>query len=511
MPDGHCAAVLTQTPTAVLRRERQAMSRAPARRVLVDLSHAADGYVGVAQDLRLIFAMLAGIDHVEAAGLLMPTGRHDLPVVRAGRQDAAALTAAVLHCMERNWSRLPRRPFPLSVLQTLQMIRQGVRGRHALLPVSDAGQLNAIWRVLFAKTLPPAMRATVLQQAFLATDLSVSAIIDRVAHFPVGLPKRLAADGFDAVLFCMPRPVRLPPGVRQLVRFHDAVPVTDTDTIVGWKQGLAHSRLVRGCAPDAIFVCNSPQSREQLESLEPGRAERAVVIPCALAPPHGDPSGIDPALVARRHMTFRAINQDSAPAGWRAPPTGFRYVLSVSTLEPRKNFTTLVRAWERAAARGADDLRLVIVGSPGWREEAALAQMRPGVESGAILHLQNVPADELQALMRGAACFAFPSYNEGFGFSPLEALQQGVACAVSDIPVFRWIFGDAVLYVDPYDPESLARAIERLAGSAELRQSLGARAEPVLARFRPSAVREGWEALLETIRPLQPEHARWSG
>ena len=55
------------------------MSRAPAARVLVDLSHAADGYVGVAQDLRLIFGMLAGLNDIDVSGLLMPTARHDLP------------------------------------------------------------------------------------------------------------------------------------------------------------------------------------------------------------------------------------------------------------------------------------------------------------------------------------------------------------------------------------------------------------------------------------------------
>ena len=71
----------------------------------------------MAQDLRLIFGMLCEIDGVDVAGLLMPTARHDLPRVRPGRPDAPAVTAGVLHWMERNWARTDRRPFPLSVLQ----------------------------------------------------------------------------------------------------------------------------------------------------------------------------------------------------------------------------------------------------------------------------------------------------------------------------------------------------------------------------------------------------------
>ena len=151
------------------------------------------------------------------------------------------------------------------------MIRHIVTTEHALVPLGDAGQLNALWRILFARTLAPEQRALVLSQRYLATDLSVSAIIDRCAHLPWPMRTYLDAKGFDAVLFCMPRPVRLPRGVRQIMRFHDSVPVTDVDTVVNWKMAMAHSRLVRACDPDAIFVCNSPQSRQDLISLDPTR------------------------------------------------------------------------------------------------------------------------------------------------------------------------------------------------------------------------------------------------
>jgi glycosyltransferase involved in cell wall biosynthesis len=491
------------------------MTRAPGARVLVDLSHAADGYVGVAQDLRLIFAMLAERDDIDLAGLLMPTARHDLPRVRPGRADAPAVTAGVLHWMERNWARPDRRPFPLSVLQYAQMMRHIVTTEHELVPLADSGQLNALWRILFARTLAPEQRARVLAQQYFATDLSVSAIIDRCAHLPIPMLTYLDAKGFDAVLFCMPRPVRLPRGVRQIMRFHDSVPVTDVDTVVNWKMAMAHSRLVRACNPDAIFVCNSPQSRTDLISLDPTREARAVVIPCALAPARHAPDGASPATVILRHATFRATvrgagdaaesnGMESArtPANWERPAEGVRYVLGVSTLEPRKNFTSLVRAWERVAARRDPGLKLVIVGGSGWREEAALRHMAPHVETGQIYHLQNVPAEDLQTLMRHAACFASVSYNEGFGYSPLEATQAGAPCVISDLPVFRWIFGDGAVFVDPYDVDAIAVGIERLTclpSSAALVADLRARAEGVLVRFRPGVVSEAWGALLEDV------------
>jgi glycosyltransferase involved in cell wall biosynthesis len=497
------ARMLTRDPKKFVRPALAGITRSPAARLLVDLSHAADGYVGVAQDLRLVFAMLCEIDSLEVSGLLMAAGRHDLPLVHPNCADAAALTASVLHWMERNWSRPEHRSMPLGLLQKAQTLRQLLRTRHQMLPM-DRSQLNAIWRVLFAKTLAPAQRERVLAQHYFATDLSVSSIIDLCVHTPVPLRKRLAADNFDAVLFCMPRPVKLPRGVRQIVRFHDAVPVTDTDTVGGWKMALAHSRLVRACNPDAIFVCNSPHSRDALIGLDPKREEHAVVVPCAVAPAQGSLRGIDVLAVINRHLTFRALGPGPRghEPGWMAPSAAMRYVLSVSTLEPRKNFPGLIRAWERVIARSDPDLRLVIVGEAGWREECVLAEMRPGVASGRILHLQHLPQEDLQALMHGAACFAFPSFNEGFGYTPLEAMQAGANCVVSDLPVFRWIFGDAALYVDPYDTDSIATGIERLTcrhGWRELGASLQEKSEQVLTRFRPASISQAWEAVLQTL------------
>ena len=477
----------------------------PAKtRVLVDLSHAADGYVGVAQDLRLIFAMLSGLKAVDAAGLLMPAARHDLPRIRAGRPDQPAMTAGVLHWMERTWSRPAPRPFPLGVVQYAQMLRQILARTHAIVPLGDPGQLNALWRILFARTLAPDQRARVLAQNYFVTDLSVSAIIDRVANLPYPMPKYLDAQDFDAVLFCMPRPVRLPRGVRQIQRFHDAVPVTDVDTVVNWKTAMSYSRLVRACDRDAIFVCNSPQSRDDLIALDPTREKHAVVIPCALAPARHAAAGGNPATIILRHAIFRALREDRVPANWQRPPeTGMQYVLAVSTLEPRKNYASLVRAWEIATARRDASLKLVIVGGAGWREEPVLRQMAPHIESGRIYHLQKVPSEDLQILMAHAACFAAVSYNEGFGYSPLEATQAGAPCVISDIPVFRWIFGNAAVFADPYDVESIAACIERvtsLPGSEALVAELRAGADAVLARFRPEMVAQAWADMLEGLR-----------
>ena len=263
------------------------------------------------------------------------------------------------------------------------MLRQIARIRHPLLPLADTSQLNALWRILFARTLPPDSGTRCWHSIF--------------RHRPFGQrhhrPLRPPADAHAESARCAeastpccsacPGPVRLPRGVRQIMRFHDSVPVTDVDTVVNWKMAMAHSRLVRACAPDAIFVCNSPQSRDDLSGLDPRREKHAVVIPCALAAARargGRRRTRSP--VIGRHVTFRALGlgADAPPAGWPPPEPGTRYVMAVSTLEPRKNFGSLIRAWERVAARRDADLRLVLVGGAGWREERGAGQLRPGVD-----------------------------------------------------------------------------------------------------------------------------------
>jgi glycosyltransferase involved in cell wall biosynthesis len=469
--------------------------------VLVDLSHAADGYVGIAQDIRLIFAMLAELDNIQLTGLLMPVTRHSLPFLRADHPDLPGLTASILHLMERNWAPAPLKHFPLLVTQLLQMLGHALRSGHPVLPVTDRGLHNAIWRVLFGKTLLPEQRARVIAQAFAVTDLSVRGIIERCAYTTHAVLKKLDARDYDAVLFAMPRPVRLPAAVWPVMRFHDAVPVTDPDTVQGIKMVLTHTRLIRNCPANSVFVCNSPQSREALLAIDPAREKKAVVIPCAITPARAGLTAIDPVAVIERNMTWRALGPGTGgkPEAFVAPTPGLRYILSVSTLEPRKNFSGLIRAFEQVSAH-YPDVRLVIVAGPGWGEEDALRALRPGVARGKILHLQNVPTEELHALMRHAACFALPSFNEGFGYTPIEAMQFATPCVVSDIPVFRWIFGEAAIFVDPYNPDSIADGIRRTLETPGLREAVAAGAEGALARFGPDAVRGEWQNLFANLK-----------
>ena len=126
------------------------------------------------------------------------------------------------------------------------------------------------------------------------------------------------------------------------------------------------------------------------------------------------------------------------------------YVLSVATLEPRKNLGMLLAAVELLGG----SVQLALVGAEGWGEVPALD--RPWIR-----RLGYVGDDELARLYRGAAAFAFPSRFEGFGMPVVEAMACGVPVVVSSHPSLDEASGDAALRADPDDPAAFAAALER--------------------------------------------------
>ncbi|MBO9366559.1 MAG: glycosyltransferase family 4 protein [Roseiflexus sp.] len=142
-----------------------------------------------------------------------------------------------------------------------------------------------------------------------------------------------------------------------------------------------------------------------------------------------------------------------------------RYILSVGTLEPRKNHVRLIEAYAMLRARytPAEHLPpLIIAGGNGWKYDAILAAPEQTGVAGFVRFLGRVPDDDLPALIAGSRVFVYPSLYEGFGLPPLEALACGVPVVVSHAASLPEVVGDAGLYCDPYDPHDIARQIAAL-------------------------------------------------
>ncbi len=163
-----------------------------------------------------------------------------------------------------------------------------------------------------------------------------------------------------------------------------------------------------------------------------------------------------------------------------------RYVLALGTIEPRKNLTTLVRAFDRVA--GSDSaLGLVLAGPPGWD----FARVQSAIDaSGArdrIVQTGFVDDRDRADLLAGASVFAYPSVYEGFGFPPLEAMQCGVPVVAGDAGALPEVLGDAAVLVPPTDVDALADAIGALADPTDASHGT------LVARGHERAARYDWD------------------
>jgi glycosyltransferase involved in cell wall biosynthesis len=148
------------------------------------------------------------------------------------------------------------------------------------------------------------------------------------------------------------------------------------------------------------------------------------------------------------------------------------FIFFISTIEPRKNIPTLLRAYRCLRDSYKRKEKLVLAGSKGWLfEEVDQTIHELGLENDVIL-IGRVQDADVNYLYNAANMLVFPSFYEGFGLPPLEAMACGTPVIVSKIKVMPEIVGDAALLVDPHDVEDLAIAMNRLLTDETLREEL---------------------------------------
>lgn len=168
----------------------------------------------------------------------------------------------------------------------------------------------------------------------------------------------------------------------------------------------------------------------------------------------------------------QAVEEERADSG--------DYILFVGTVEPRKNLSRLVAAWQSLDAEIRGKTCLVIAGATGWLVDELIARMRL---TDAIEFRGQVSDAELASLMRGATALVYPSIYEGFGLPVIEAMAMGVPVLTSNVGATREIAEGAAILVDPTSMHDIRAGLARLLKEPKLREHLASLGKERAATF----------------------------
>lgn len=186
------------------------------------------------------------------------------------------------------------------------------------------------------------------------------------------------------------------------------------------------------------------------------------------------PHGVDP--------TLRPASTDSIAAVRQRLGLPDRYVVTVGTVQSRKNLVRLVSAMERVAAAGLPH-GLVIAGARGWMADEIDKAIAASPIRSRIVVTGYVDRRDIAPLLTGADAYAFPSLYEGFGMPALEAMACGVPVVASNRAALPAVVGDAGLLIDPYDAVGMGDALVRVLVDSALRDDLVARGTERITHF----------------------------
>jgi len=148
------------------------------------------------------------------------------------------------------------------------------------------------------------------------------------------------------------------------------------------------------------------------------------------------------------------------------------FILSVGTVEPRKNFNRLVVAFKKLKDKTSLPHSMVIAGKKGWAYDGVREQVNKlGMEKD-IIFLDYVEDDDLVLLYNAASLFIMPSLYEGFGLPVLEAMACGTPVVASNVSSVPEVMKDAGILVDPYDTDSICDGMFRVLTDDKLREEL---------------------------------------
>lgn len=250
---------------------------------------------------------------------------------------------------------------------------------------------------------------------------------------------------------------------------HDLIPIMQPQYFK--EEGIPFVRVaVESILPEGWAFCVSESTKNDLCNSFPIDPERVFVT-------H---------LAASRYLFYKLKSSDKireVQAKYAIPPEP--YFLSLCTFEPRKNIDQTIRSFINfIEQQHISDLNLVLIGTKGWNYEKIFQEITDsGTYRSRIFVTGFVNDEDLVYLYNGARAFVYPSFYEGFGLPPLEAMQCGTPVITSNTSSLPEVVGDAGIMINPHDGDALCDAMYKLFNDTELATELSRKSIMQAAKF----------------------------
>ena len=324
-----------------------------------------------------------------------------------------------------------------------------------------APALNSPWDSYL--TYPISIQKATLEN-FSSFDLLRKAVVVMQVPFdgainvlPQPRPNLESWDVYHSPYFPLPEVVKAV-GIPRIITIYDLTPVRYPELCSGRTLQQFNRTLASiDCDRDWV-ICISNATKQDFCDHTGMDANRVFVTP----------------LAASDRFQPISSSDEIAPVLRRYHLGDTEYLLSLATLEPRKNLALLVRCFLKLLHENPSlDLKLVLVGISGWKNSSIFEAVNTHPDlADRIIFTGFLPDQDINAIYSGALAFVYPSLHEGFGLPPLEAMKCGIPVITSNVSALPEVVGDAGIMVNPNDEDALGQALLRVVNSPQLRASL---------------------------------------
>jgi glycosyltransferase involved in cell wall biosynthesis len=234
--------------------------------------------------------------------------------------------------------------------------------------------------------------------------------------------------------------------VKYFVRLHDVFPISNPEWF-RWYSKLIFSIGFRNAIGRAVFICDSKATQTELKRIGGADQISSSVALCPVVIPSG--------LSCMKCSGCKTLTLQK------------RHVITISTLEPRKNFAELITAWVRSEAFVLTNTQLYIVGRQGWKSSKLAKDLTKKGHLSGIYWIKDACDESVQELLRSSEFLISTSFEEGFNLSVAEALLQKIPVLISNNQVHSEIYSESAIFYEINNPKELSEKIISMLSTTE--------------------------------------------